>query len=96
MPDNSLSINISIADRQYRIKVDPKEEQTVRQSVKLINDKIMEYKKSFPGKDMQDYISMVLVWFATENTNTGLSSLDKNNIMGKIDQIEKLINGELY
>ena len=26
----------------------------------------MEFRTQFAGKDMQDYISMVLIWFATQ------------------------------
>ncbi len=32
----------------------------------MINDKVIEFKTNFSGKDMQDYIAMVLVWFATQ------------------------------
>ena len=60
-----IPINILIGDRSYRIRVSPQDEQTVRQTVKTINDKIIEFKTDFAGKDMQDYIAMALIWFAT-------------------------------
>ena len=31
-----------------------------------MNEKIVDYKTNFAGKDMQDYVSMVLLWYATE------------------------------
>ena len=34
--------------------------------VKMINEKILEFKTHFAGKDMQDYISMVVLWYATQ------------------------------
>jgi hypothetical protein len=37
----------------------------------LINDKITEFKTNFAGKDMQDYVSMALLWFATEQKPIG-------------------------
>jgi cell division protein ZapA len=40
-------------------------EEVVRKTVKLVNEKIVEFKTSFAGKDMQDYVAMVLIWFAT-------------------------------
>jgi cell division protein ZapA len=61
-----IPINIAIGDRPYRIRIRPEDEGTVRQTLKTINDKIIEYKTQFVGKEMQDYISMVLLWFATE------------------------------
>ena len=88
----SIPVNISIADRTYRVRIDPNDESTVRHSVKIINEKITEFKTNFPGKDMQDYISMVLVWFATESKNKNVSLPDEKNILEKLDQIEKLID----
>ena len=61
-----IPINILIGDRTYRIKVLPNDEETVRKQVKIINDKVIEFKTHFAGKDMQDYVAMVLIWFATQ------------------------------
>jgi cell division protein ZapA (FtsZ GTPase activity inhibitor) len=61
-----IPLNIVIGDRTYRIKTSAQEEETVRRTLKTINDKIIEFKTQFAGKDMQDYISMVLIWYATE------------------------------
>ena len=60
-----IPLNIVIADRNYRIKILPADEETVRKVLKTINEKILEFKTQFAGKDMQDYISMVLIWYAT-------------------------------
>lgn len=61
-----IPINIVIGDRTYRVKISASDEEEVRRSVKLINDKLLEFKTQFAGKDMQDYIAMVLLWFATK------------------------------
>ena len=61
-----IPINIVIGDRSYRVKVSPSDEEAVRKTLKNINDKIIEFKTNFAGKDMQDYISMVLIWYATQ------------------------------
>ena len=63
-----MPINVVIGDRSYRIRIDPKDEEVVRKTLKTINDKIIEFKTEFAGKDMQDYIAMVLLWYATELT----------------------------
>lgn len=62
-----IPINIVIGDRNYRIKANPADEETIRRTLKTINDKIIEFKTQFAGKDMQDYIAMVLIWYATES-----------------------------
>jgi cell division protein ZapA len=66
MPQELNAINVVIADRTYRLKIDPADEETIRKQLKIINDKILDYRTNFAGKDMQDYVAMVLLWFATE------------------------------
>lgn len=95
MADNLIPANIMIADRHFRIRVEPADEEIVRHSIKIINDKVMEFKKMFPGKDMQDYVSMVLIWFATEFKAEGVSSMDTNTVMSKLNQLEAIIDSEL-
>lgn len=66
-----IPINVLIGDRTYRVKVDPKDEEAVRRTLKQINEKVIEFKTQFAGKDMQDYIAMVILWFATQQSNNG-------------------------
>ena len=61
-----IPINVLIGDRTYRIKIAPTDEEVVRKTLKLINDKILEFKTMFAGKDMQDYVAMVVLWYATQ------------------------------
>lgn len=62
-----IPVNIVIGDRSYRIRIDPSDEETVRKTLKTINEKIVEFKTQFAGKDMQDYVAMVLIWYATQS-----------------------------
>lgn len=64
--EDLLPINVLIGDRTYRVKVAPKDEEAVRRTLKQINEKILEFRTQFAGKDMQDYIAMVILWFATQ------------------------------
>ena len=93
--DNLIPANIMIADRHFRIKVEPADEETVRHSIRIINDKVMEFKKTFPGKDMQDYVSIVLIWFATEFKAEAASSINSDSIVEKLNQLEAIIDSEL-
>lgn len=90
-----IPINIVIGDRSYRIKVHPKDEEVVRKTVKTINDKVIEFKTQFAGKDMQDYIAMVLVWYATQisaaQDSEGFSPL----ISQQLGEIEKELDSVL-
>ena len=66
-----IPINVLIGDRTYRIKIEPGDEELVRRTLRTINDQIVEYKTRFAGKDMQDYIAMVLLWYATQLPSVG-------------------------
>ncbi|HEU4575070.1 MAG TPA: cell division protein ZapA [Chitinophagaceae bacterium] len=90
-----IPVNIIIGDRPYRIRILPKDEEVVRKTVKVINEKILEFKTQFAGKDMQDYISMVLVWFATEQNGALSADLEKEDISEKLAGIEKLLDAHL-
>ena len=89
-----IPITAAIADRTYRIKVEPSDEAAVLNTIKLINDKILELKSSYVGKDMQDYISMTLLWFATQPTQASDSSQDGELKKG-LQLLEQLIDAEL-
>jgi cell division protein ZapA len=90
-----IAISIVIADRTYRIKVEPGDEQIVRKTVKAINDKILEFKSQFAGKDMQDYVSMVLIWFASEQNTAVATDTDTQNLTEKLNSIERLLDARL-
>ena len=83
-----IPINILIGDRTYRIKTDPEDEEQIRQTLKTINDKIIEFKTQFAGKDMQDYIAMVMIWYATQAKAEGNPALEKEmtDALLKIEQ----------
>jgi cell division protein ZapA (FtsZ GTPase activity inhibitor) len=87
-----IPANIVIADRSYRLKIEPIEEELIRKTVKLINDKIFEYKENFAGKDMQDYVSMALLWFATEQNKTGESMIQLDETSKKLHAFEVQLN----
>ncbi len=70
MSEQLIPLNILIGDRTYRIKSLATDEQIIRKTLKTINDKIIEFKTQFAGKDMQDYIAMVLIWYATQTPNS--------------------------
>ena len=87
-----LPVNILIADRNYRLKVEAADEEMVRKTATLINDKITEFKTLFAGKDMQDYVSMVLLWFATEQNQSGIDSVKWEEAAAKLASLEKMVD----
>ena len=85
-----IPVNIIIADRSYRLKIDPSDEEMVRGTIKTLNEKIIEFKTNFAGKDMQDYVAMVLLWYATEQqkpTFAQAASADDHKNLKKLEDI---------
>lgn len=87
-----IPVNIVIADRTYRIKTNPEDEEVIRKTVKLINDKIIEFKTQFAGKDMQDYIAMVIIWYATQAVSQNNNSVEENEIVAGLKKLEDQLN----
>ena len=92
---NLIPVNITIADRSYRIKLAVKDEEAVRKTAALINQKIVEFKNAYAGKDMQDYISMVLLWFTTEQQQTGQNLYELEDIQNQLDALTSSIEKAL-
>lgn len=90
----TIAINLILGDRTYRIKIEQSEEEKVREKAKKLNDQLIQYKKQYAGKDMQDYLAMVLLSFVldqkTEDKGTEISEI------GPIfDRIESLLDKSL-
>lgn len=90
-----IAANILIGDRTYRLKIKPDDEEGLRKTVKLINDKILEFKTNFAGKDMQDYISMVLLWLASEQPEHAVQMEDQQELAKKLSDMNTLIMKQL-
>lgn len=90
-----IAISALIGDRTYRVKINPADEEVVRKTLKTINEKILEFKTHFAGKDMQDYIAMVLIWYATEQHNSAATLVNNENLTSKLLTIEKMIDAQL-
>jgi Cell division protein ZapA len=90
-----IPVNVVIADRSYRLRIHPKDEEVLRKTVKTITERLIEYKTQFAGKDMQDYVAMVLLWFATEQNATTSQQLEKDNLTGQLEGLERLLDQSL-
>jgi cell division protein ZapA len=94
MPD-LIPINVVIGDRTYRLKIDPADEETLRKTVKLINEKIIDFKTNFAGKDMQDYMAMAMLWFVTEMQKPGNKTIENLQLDDSLRSLEMLIDNAL-
>ncbi|MBX6379315.1 cell division protein ZapA [Thermoflavifilum aggregans] len=89
--DDLIAIQVTIADRSYRLKIYPEEEAHIRQVIKNLNQKILEFKTLYAGKDMQDYVAMCLIYYATQPEHM----LSSDMLRPRLETIEKLLDQAL-
>jgi len=90
-----IPVTILVGDRTYRLRILPRDEEVLRKTSKTISEKIIEFKTQFAGKDMQDYVAMVLIWFATEQNAAITQQMEKDNISSQLETIERMLENQL-
>ncbi len=83
-------LNLWLAGRSYRILVKKNEAERIRKSVKLADEKIVELKQNYAGKDDQDFLAMCLLMYAADSN--GDDSLTRDDTLKKIiESIDKAV-----
>ncbi len=90
-----IPVNIVVADRNYRLKIEAADEEMVRKTAQTINEKIAEFKTNFAGKDTQDYLAMVLLWFATEQKDNAKLALLADETAKQLKELAQSIDKAL-
>jgi cell division protein ZapA (FtsZ GTPase activity inhibitor) len=90
---DEISINISIADRPYRLTISRDEEERLRKAVLIINERIKAYAKSYAYKDRQDLLAMVALQYATSSLlfESEVAFRD-NHLTEKLNGIDQLLS----
>ena len=93
----TLPINLILGDRTYRIKIERNDEEKVRDKAKKLNDQLIQFKKQYAGKDMQDYLAMVLLSYVLEQKidEKGQETTEIGPIFDRIESLlDKFLSGE--
>ena len=72
-----FAITATIANRQYKLTIERKNEEFVRNAIKTIENKIKEYSSIYSYKDFQDLLAMIALEYTTLSLN--YSDAKKNN-----------------
>ena len=48
------------------MRIEAKDEERIRKSVKLLNDKVLQYKQRYTDKDGQDFLAMAAIQFVNQ------------------------------
>lgn len=90
---DGVIVSVKLCSRTYRLKVDPKNEATVRKVVHEITEKMNTIKTNFPGRDEQDYLAMTLMDYITsmQEPKKNHASLNED-IDAKLQGLLKLLD----
>ena len=86
-----ISINVTIGDRMYPLKVRSEDEPLVRQAEQLINHKYNEFQLRFSGQEKLDYLAMSslmnMVEVMKQQQETGTASEELKNKLSRATQL---------
>ncbi len=80
---SEVNIKVEVAGTVYPLKVNEEDEQNIREAVKLINNKIAEFERSYAIRDKKELMGMVMLQLVSEllkqsrGAETDLSNLRK-------------------
>lgn len=90
--NETVNINVLIADRSYPVKVAKGDEEKVQNAVMLANEQIKQYQQLYSGKDKQDYLAMCLLNYAVEYANFQHTTQQNNrSLEEKITELEQVL-----
>src|SRR5688572_1386071 len=91
-----LSIKVTIANRQYPLKIRREDEERVRRAADLLNERIKEYEQQYAVSDKLDLISMCAMQFASELVNlTEQVSQESSDTSKAITELNKKVTERL-
>ena len=64
---SELSIKITIANRVYPLTIKREEEEQIRKTARMINERLKEYERDYAVNDKQDLLAMCALEFASSN-----------------------------
>lgn len=90
MSDEELiPITVWLGGRSYRLRIKPEEEETVRKAVKQADEKVMEMRTHYAGRDDQDFLAMCLLTYATDGVtgeNNAFVEKELEDLSARIDK----------
>jgi cell division protein ZapA len=87
-----ITINVWLAGRSYRIRINANEEEAVRKAVKIADGKVMEMRGHYAGKDDQDFLAMCLLTYAAD---TAVATFQNPLLQEELKQITAKIDTAL-
>jgi cell division protein ZapA (FtsZ GTPase activity inhibitor) len=90
----TTQIKVTIAGRNYPLRVQHEEEkERIQEAVDLINQKVLDFKATYAGKDTQDYLAMVAMSLTVEWISyKEKGQQDLKGLAERLDEIGELLS----
>ncbi|MEO0331366.1 MAG: cell division protein ZapA [Bacteroidota bacterium] len=89
----ALSIKIKIGEREYPMRVDPEDEERIRQAGRMLNEQIQQYRRRYHTTDKQDLLAVVAFDAFVEKLDYQTRQTETEKvIVDKVSRINRLIN----
>ena len=95
--DEMIRITVLIAGRPYPLKIHAKEEPIVRRLVKALNDRIIQFQRTYK-KDKQDLLAMTLLTYAMDlhkAQSNKTSNIPITQLTNSIQEVDELLESIL-
>lgn len=91
--EHTIPITIWLAERSYRIRVKPEEEQAIRHAIKVAEQRLAKLRNEVAGKDEQDFLAMCLMMYATDQVTeqSGLNPVQQDTIQQMMTAIDECL-----
>lgn len=86
-----MSIKINIANRVYPLTVKTEEEEAIRKTAKMINERIREYEQDYAVKDKQDLLAMCALEYGTSSETAHKQFTASEDLLSEVKSLNILI-----
>jgi len=91
-----LSLTVTLGGRPYPLRVVPEDEEPIRRIAKELNDKLTNFQETYPGRDKQDCLAMLLLIYAVDlyKVKDGRAAVDPK-VGRSLSQLETILKTAL-
>ena len=91
-----VNIKVEIAGSVYPLKVNAEDEQDIREAVKLINTKIVEFERNYAVRDKKDLMGMVMLQLVSQLYKQARGAeKDLSDLRKLFTDVEEMLNDHL-
>lgn len=89
---DTRQITVLIAGRPYPLKIKADDEATIRKIVKDLNEKVNHFQLTYPNRDKQDCLGLVLLTYAVDLFKTGDATTQEQDQLAQLSKIDQLLD----